>query len=84
MYSSEQIKYTPERGFYNELLNFYNTLNGTEEISVTPEIEYGDVKMVFDILESISSKNVIYVDSPSPIKNIDLEETQETTSPYIQ
>jgi hypothetical protein len=40
--------------------------------------------MVFDILESISSKNVIYVDSPSPIKNIDLEETQETTSPYIQ
>lgn len=82
--SSEQIKYTPERGFYNELLNFYNTLNGSEEISVTPEIEYGDVKMVFDILESISSKNVIYVDSPSPIKNIDLEETQETTSPYIQ
>ncbi|MCX7920408.1 MAG: Gfo/Idh/MocA family oxidoreductase [Clostridia bacterium] len=62
--TSEQVKFTPERGFYNELLNFYNTFNGTEEISVTPEIEYGDVKMVFDILESISSKKVINVDEP--------------------
>lgn len=60
----EQIQYTPERGFYNELLNFYNALNQTEEISVTPDIEYGDVKMVFDILESISKREIRYVDVP--------------------
>lgn len=63
---SEQIVYTPERGFYNELLNFYNALNQTEQISVTPDIEYGDVKMVFDILESISKREIRYVDVPAP------------------
>ncbi len=63
---SEQIGYTPERGFYNELLNFYNALNQTEQISVTPDIEFGDVKMVFDILESISRREIRYVDVPAP------------------
>lgn len=64
--TAEQIPYTPERGYYNELLNFYNAFNGVEQISVTPEIEYGDVKMVFDILQSISKKEIIYVDVPKP------------------
>ena len=73
----EQIQYTPERGFYNELLNFYNALNQTEEISVTPDIEYGDVKMVFDILESISKREIRYVDvPPSYIKAINNFENQ--------
>lgn len=66
--SSEQVGYTPERGFYNELLNFYNALNGTEQISVTPEIEFGDVKMVFDVMESIEKREIIYVDEPHPRK----------------
>lgn len=61
---SEQVKYTPGRGYYNELMNFYNAMNGTEQISVTPEIEYGDVKTVFDILKSISERSVVYVDQP--------------------
>lgn len=59
---TEQIGFVPGRGYYNELLNFYNAMNGTEEISVTPEIEYGDVKMVFDILRSIEKKELIQVD----------------------
>ncbi len=63
--NSEQIKYTPEMGYYNELLNFYNTLNGTEQISVTPEIEFGDVKMVFDILKSITTREIVFVDGTS-------------------
>ncbi len=64
--SREQIRYTPKRGYYNELLNFYHALNGTEEISVTPEIEYGDMKMVFDILQSIENKKTVYVDTIEP------------------
>jgi len=73
---SEQIKYTPERGYYNELLNFYKALNGTEQISVTPDIEYGDVKMVFDILESISKRKIIYVDEKAPVKEIPFIENE--------
>ncbi len=40
--------------------------------------------MVFDILKSISSKEVIYVDTPPPFKDIKLKEIQESTAPYIQ
>ncbi|MCF8012009.1 MAG: Gfo/Idh/MocA family oxidoreductase [Clostridiales bacterium] len=58
---NEQIPYRPQRGFYNELLNFYNAAIGQEELSVTPEIAYGDVKTVFDILHSIRTGQVIDV-----------------------
>jgi predicted dehydrogenase len=61
--STEKISYTPEQGFYNELMNFYRALNGEEEISVTPDVEFGDTKMIFDIFESIRIKSVVYVDS---------------------
>lgn len=81
---SEQISYTPERGYYNELLNFYNALNGTEEIYVTPEVEFGDVKTVFDILDSISKKKVIYVDEPQNDEYINYVEGKERMQPYIQ
>ena len=67
--SREHVTYTPERGYYNELLNFYNTLTGTENISVTPEIEYGDVKMVFDILHSIETKQPVRVDTATTGKD---------------
>lgn len=59
---SEQIPYRPQRGFYNELLNFYNAAMGKEPIAVTPELEYGDVKTVFDILESARAGQVVEVD----------------------
>ena len=81
---SEQIGYTPERGYYNELLNFYNALNGTEEISVTPDIEYGDVKMVFDILEAISKREITYVDVPSPAIGITVSEFEKQNTHYYQ
>ncbi len=82
--TSEQVTYTPERGFYNELLNFYNALNDTESISVTPEIEFGDVKMVFDILESVSKNKIVYVDEPQKDEFIAYTDPWNNVHPYIQ
>lgn len=82
--TSEQIEYTPEMGYYNELMNFYNALNGTEQISVTPEIEFGDVKMVFDILKSISNREIVFVDTaPDEIKT-ELISIKSENQPYLQ
>lgn len=81
---AEQVPYTPERGYYNELLNFYNAFNGTEKISVTPEIEYGDVKTVFCILEAVKSHKVVYVDRQQPPEVIAHVETAETSGNYLQ
>lgn len=58
----EAIPYRPQRGFYNELLNFYNAAAGLEPISVTPEMEYGDAMTVFAILQSIKEGTVVEVD----------------------
>jgi predicted dehydrogenase len=60
---SEQLSYRPQRGFYNELLNFYNAAIGEEQLSVTPEVEYGDTKMLFDILKSILEDRPVLVDT---------------------
>ena len=60
--SSEQVPYTPQRGYYNELLNFYNYRFNREPLFVTPEMGYGDTKMVLDILRSISEEAIIPVD----------------------
>lgn len=68
--SSEQIPYQAKQGYYNELLNFYNAMMGNEEIVVTPEIEYGDIKMVFDILKSIEKNEPIPVDIENAFKEI--------------
>lgn len=81
---SEKIGYTPERGYYNELLNFYNAMNNTEDISVTPEIEFGDARMVFKILESISSRKIMNVDQPEKHEYIKYVEGKENISPYVQ
>lgn len=59
---SEQIPYRPQRGYYNELLNFYNAAIGREPISVTPEMEYGDAMMVFAVLKSINEERTVKVD----------------------
>lgn len=58
----EQIPYEAQKGYYNELLNFYNALKGTEPISVTPEMEYGDLKTIQDILLSMKEERIITVD----------------------
>ncbi len=60
--NTEEIPYTPGQGYYNELLNFYNAFQGNESISVAPEVAYGDVKMVFDILTSIETRQPVRVD----------------------
>ncbi|MFW5999633.1 MAG: Gfo/Idh/MocA family protein [Halanaerobiaceae bacterium] len=58
----KQIPFQPERGFYNELLNFHKSYMGEEDISVSPEVEYGDVKTVMSILESVETGEEIEVD----------------------
>ncbi len=57
--TSEQIQYTPSRGYYNELLNFYNALNGNDAIISTPEKETDDVKVIFDIMQSIETNSIV-------------------------
>lgn len=59
---SQQIPYEPDRGFVNELLNFYKAAVGEEPLSVTPELEYGDALTVFAILEAIQANQIVEVD----------------------
>jgi predicted dehydrogenase len=61
----EVIGFRPMRGYYNELLNFYNVLAGQEAIAVTPEVEIGDLRTVYAILQSITEEEVIKVDKTS-------------------
>lgn len=61
--TSQQFPYTPYQGYYNEFLNFYNALTGKEEIAVPPELEYGDVNMVFAILASLRENKIVPVDA---------------------
>lgn len=58
----QMIHFRPGRGYYNELLNFSNAFLGREPIAVTPEMEFGDARMVFQILESLKQGTVMEVD----------------------
>jgi predicted dehydrogenase len=78
--SEEQVSYIPQRGYYNELLNFYNASIQKEPLYVTPELEYGDTKMVFDILRSIENEEIIYVDEE---KNYDPGKKNKKTAVKI-
>lgn len=60
--SQEQIPFRPERGYYNELLNLYNAVLYNEPIRVTPEVELGDVRTIFAILQSIKDEEIVKVD----------------------
>lgn len=82
--TSELVNFIPERGFYNELLNYYNAINGTEQISVTHEMEYGDVKMVFDILDSVSFREIIYVDEEEPKRRLEIADDEAKIHPFLQ
>ena len=59
----ELISFTPERGYYNEFLNYYNAIVGKEKIQVPPMVGFGDTKTIFDILKSIKSQQIIQVES---------------------
>jgi predicted dehydrogenase len=52
----EMIHYTPNEGFYNELLNYYNFINNKEDLSVTPEVEFKDTYTIFTILDYTKSR----------------------------
>lgn len=58
----EQVNFRPDRGYYNELLNLYNAVVYNEPILVTPEVELGDIKTVFAILQSIKDEEIVKVD----------------------
>lgn len=58
----EVIPFRPMRGYYNELLDFYQAFYGREDVKVAPEVEIGDVKTVFAILQSITDQDVVVVD----------------------
>lgn len=45
---SEQRKFTPQRGYYNELLSYYDG-----NIVATPEKELGDIELIYNILGKI-------------------------------
>lgn len=49
----EAIAYTPGQGYYHELRNFYDALQNNAVIVSTPEKEIGDMKAIFNILNSI-------------------------------
>ena len=59
----ELIPFTPQRGYYNEFLNYYNSIMGKEEIQVPPIVEFGDTKTIFDILKAMETQQVIEVQS---------------------
>ena len=58
---TEKISFTPKEGYYNEFLNFYDALTMNIEIETTPIIEFGDTKLVFDIIDSIEKESIINV-----------------------
>ncbi|ABZ84471.1 oxidoreductase, n-terminal:oxidoreductase, c-terminal, putative [Heliomicrobium modesticaldum Ice1] len=60
---SELIPYRPQRGYYNELLNFHKAMTGQEAIAVPPELEYGDTKTILDILRSAKEGSLVSVDA---------------------
>jgi len=59
--NTNQLPYQPQMGFYHELLNFYNAITGKETISVTPEIEFGDARTMFAIMDSIQNQEIVNV-----------------------
>lgn len=55
----EEKGFAPAMGYYYELLNFYNALTNNEAILSTPEEEYGDITLVYDVLKSIEQNQLI-------------------------
>lgn len=58
-----EIPYAVQRGYYNELLNYYNFRVYNEQLQVTPEMAYGDARTVFAMLRSIREEIIVPVDA---------------------
>ncbi|MGE5593113.1 MAG: Gfo/Idh/MocA family protein [Betaproteobacteria bacterium] len=83
----EEIPYVPYEGYYNELLNMHNALTGTEPISVPPEMEFGDLKTIMDILKSIEEERVVPVDEArtyTPVYGPQLGRSHERTGEELE
>lgn len=66
----EMLAFTPQRGYYNEFVNFYEALVNHQKIQVTPMVEFGDTKLIFALLEAAKEKRVVSIDpSESFIKD---------------
>ena len=55
----QAIQYKPNEGYFNELLNFYEAVKNDASIVATPDKGLGDMQVIFDILKSIETGNVI-------------------------
>ena len=53
------IPYKPNEGYFNELLNFYESVKNNTTIIATPDKGLGDMEIIFDILKSIDTGNVV-------------------------
>jgi predicted dehydrogenase len=52
--TGESLPFTPEQGYYNELLNFWGALKNGDEIISTPEKELGDIELIYEILRAMA------------------------------
>jgi predicted dehydrogenase len=55
----EAIAYTPDQGYYHELVNFHGALRRGEAIVSTPEKELGDMEVIFALLKSIEKEKAV-------------------------
>lgn len=59
----EMIPFRPKRGYYNEFLNYYESVVNGDNLKVPPIIEFGDTMLVFAMLQSAKNKQVVTIDS---------------------
>ena len=59
------IQYKPNEGYFNELLNFYESVKNDASITATPDKGLGDMQVIFDILKSIETGTVINCGEPT-------------------
>jgi hypothetical protein len=63
---SQQISYTPDQGYRQELLNFYDHLTNGTPLQVPPEIEFGDTNVMLAMLRSAEDgKRVVLEPEPA-------------------
>jgi predicted dehydrogenase len=82
--TSKHLSYQPRRGYYNELLNFYNAYTGQEALAVTPELEYGDARTVLAMLKSIESETPVKVDREAEFQPFDRSAPQWSQPSTLQ
>ncbi len=56
---TEELPFTPAKGYENELLNFYEALKNGSSIVSTPEEELGDLTLVYGILHAAEGRTTL-------------------------